>query len=279
MRRSGKALSYFSRLLVLLFFNTLSLQQTRSTEQLKTCAPSSCGKISNISHPFRLRGDPPLCGDPRYELACEDNITALSLFSGKYYVQSINYNNYTVRIVDPGLKEDDCSSFPRYFLSQSNFSDTYDDSEYESRDGFREPYHARFLWRPTLLFEHIVYMNCSNQVRDDPEYVDTAPCLNWPSKTHIYAIPGDLLVRKLKAECHVKFAATMRWNWSLVRDNKTLSYSDIHRALLHGFEVSWLHKACQDRCRTTVYDYCYFSTESEKLECAVSYHGLIGNLY
>ncbi|KAG7980981.1 hypothetical protein I3843_05G209700 [Carya illinoinensis] len=28
-----------------------------------SCVPSSCGNISNISYPFRLKGDPPKCGD------------------------------------------------------------------------------------------------------------------------------------------------------------------------------------------------------------------------
>lgn len=86
------------------------------------CAPSGCGKITNISHPFRLRDDPPECGDRSYELACESNVTVLYLFSGRYQVLGIDYDNYTIRIVDAGIREGDCSSLPRYFFYRYNFS-------------------------------------------------------------------------------------------------------------------------------------------------------------
>ncbi|KAM3729812.1 hypothetical protein ACB098_12G038900 [Castanea mollissima] len=69
-----------------------------------TCSASSCGNIHNISLPFRLNTDPENCGDPRYELSCENNHTVLLyLFGGKYFVQEISYNNYTIRIVDSVL--------------------------------------------------------------------------------------------------------------------------------------------------------------------------------
>ncbi|KHN05169.1 hypothetical protein glysoja_028067 [Glycine soja] len=79
--------------------------------------------ITNITYPFRLKGDPKGCGDNRYELACENNVTVLYLYSGKYHVQAINYNNFTIRVVDPGVQQPNCSSLPRYFLSPTNFSD------------------------------------------------------------------------------------------------------------------------------------------------------------
>ncbi|CAJ1972054.1 unnamed protein product [Sphenostylis stenocarpa] len=53
-------------------------------------------------------GDPKKCGDTRYELGCEDNVKVLYLYSAKYHVQAINYNNYTARVVDPVLQHN-CS--------------------------------------------------------------------------------------------------------------------------------------------------------------------------
>ena len=76
------------------------------------CAPSSCGNIHNISFPFRLKNDPEKCGDSRYELSCENNHTLLSLFERRYYVKEINYNNYTIRIVDSGIQKDNYSFTP-----------------------------------------------------------------------------------------------------------------------------------------------------------------------
>ncbi|KAM7481163.1 hypothetical protein LguiB_005746 [Lonicera macranthoides] len=86
-------------------------------------------------YPFRLKGDPENCGDPRYELACEDdlNLTVLYLNSHKYFVQAINYLNFTIRLVDATIQKDNCSSLPHYSLTMSDFKggDIY--SRYKSR--------------------------------------------------------------------------------------------------------------------------------------------------
>ncbi|KAK8473157.1 hypothetical protein PHAVU_001G069001 [Phaseolus vulgaris] len=50
------------------------------------CPPSSCGKISNISYPFRLKGDPQGCGLTMYELSCENNITRWSLCTWEHFM-------------------------------------------------------------------------------------------------------------------------------------------------------------------------------------------------
>jgi len=92
------------------------------------CPTSSCGKITNISRPFRLKGDPIHCGDSRYELSCVNNVAVLYLYGGKYHVEAINYDNFTIRVVDPGVEKGSCSSLPRYFLSQSNFTSVYGDT-------------------------------------------------------------------------------------------------------------------------------------------------------
>ncbi|CAL8119275.1 unnamed protein product [Prunus armeniaca] len=63
-----------------------------SAKDIYRCAPSSCSNIHNISYPFRLNSDPEYCGDSRYTLHCDNNVT----------------NN--------------CSSIPRYPLAYSNFS-------------------------------------------------------------------------------------------------------------------------------------------------------------
>ena len=86
------------------------------------CAPSSCGNIHNISFPFRLKNDPEKREDSKYELSCEKNHTVLSLFERRYYVKEINYNNYTIRIVDSGIQKDNYSSTPSYSLNRHNFS-------------------------------------------------------------------------------------------------------------------------------------------------------------
>ncbi|XP_054822765.1 probable LRR receptor-like serine/threonine-protein kinase At5g45780 [Prosopis cineraria] len=239
--------------LVLLTLYLVVHPTTSSKDQSKACPPSHCGIITNILYPFRLPDDPPYCGHPSYELTCENNVTLLQLYNGTYQVLGINYSNYTIRLKDPGISEDDCSSLPRYFLSRSNFTDTYvDPSLYDNKD----PYGGT-LRRPSPIdsepiFNHVIYLNCSDPVRDDAAYVDTAPCVNWESKEggggHVYAVADyDLVVDELNAECCVKLVATIASDWSSeLRKGKYQSYAEIHRAFLYGFEISWWPRACFD---------------------------------
>ncbi|KAK2453227.1 LEAF RUST 10 DISEASE-RESISTANCE LOCUS RECEPTOR-LIKE PROTEIN KINASE 2.1 [Trifolium repens] len=246
-------------------------------EQEHTCPPSSCGKISNISYPFRLRNDPSHCGDSRYELSCENNVTTLYLYSAKYHVQYINYNNFTIRVVDPGVQQDNCSSLPRYFLSSSDFFDTYKDNE-------KDLYHANSKEErdpgtgEDYLFKHIVYLNCSHQITNNPKYVDTTTCVNWNSKGHyIYAMAGDLIAEDFQVGCHVKLVTPTSWFWGLKR-NEVVSYDAMHKALVYGFEISWLHLICGQRCGASAL--CTFNS-TEEFECSkprcLSFMGLSMN--
>ena len=233
-------------------FLLLLVQQICATnEQEHVCPPSSCGKITNITYPFRLRGDPKGCGDNRYELACENNVTVLYLYSGKYHVQAINYNNFTIRVVDPGVQQPNCSSLPRYFLSPTNFSDVYSffDNEVDPYLAFQN---RDYSWEH--VFQHIVFLNCRHAVIDNEKYVETDPCIKWHSKGYIYAIAGDLIAKDFEVGCEVKLVAPTSW-WGL--DTNNPSYTQMHRALLYGFELSWINLACDDQCGYYYFD-CAF---------------------
>ncbi|XP_028788903.1 rust resistance kinase Lr10-like [Neltuma alba] len=249
--------------------------QTMSSKNgSKTCNLSQCGIITNISYPFRLRDDPPNCGLRAYELACENNVALLHLHpagTATYQVLGINYDNYTIRVKDPGIREGDCSSLPLYFLSQSNFTDTYNlssDYKYDTNN----PY-AVFMdpLSEELLFEHIIYLNCSEPVRDDAGYVDTAPCVDWGAKGegggHVYVVAGrDLEAQRLKPECRVKSVATIASDWSSFLERKSHSYADLHTALSYGFEISWWRLGCSDlSCAAN--ERCSFDSQPRKVHC------------
>ncbi|KAJ7959314.1 Receptor-like protein kinase [Quillaja saponaria] len=156
---------------------------------------SSCGKIENVSYPFRLKGDPESCGDKRCELVCENHVTVQYMNSRKYYVQAINYKNYTIRVVDAGVEYiNDCSSIYNF-----NFTSVNDISFYQER------------------FRKMLFFNCTNPVIDDSLYVtmDTnGSCKIDYSKEkgkrheHIYvSIVDGLYGRELKVGCYVKTIA------------------------------------------------------------------------
>ncbi|XP_047178512.1 rust resistance kinase Lr10-like [Vigna umbellata] len=222
------------------------------------CPPSSCGKITIITYPFRLQGDPENCGDERYELGCENNVTMLYLHSAQYHVQAINYDNYTVRVVDPALQHHNCSSLPLRSLSRSNFSDTYTD-----RMG---PYQAGLdpagNWE-SLNFEHIVFLNCNHSVREKGKYVESGECVKWDSNGYSYAVGGDLKAKDLEVGCYVKLVAPTSF-----RTLNNHSYAAIHRALAYGFEISWIKLACQKISCTFGDGFCYLDSSSQKLQCS-----------
>ncbi|QHO05968.1 putative receptor-like protein kinase [Arachis hypogaea] len=90
--------------LVLMMFMVLGRKKSLCFSQ-ETCI-SRCDKLSNISHPFRLKGDPKNCGISTYELECVKDVAILWLpKEAEYKVKAINYKNYTIRLVDPNIEE------------------------------------------------------------------------------------------------------------------------------------------------------------------------------
>jgi len=168
---------------------------------------SSCGKISNITPPFRLKHDPDHCGNNKYELDCVNNVTVLKLYDGYYFVQSINYNNYTIRVVDPNIQPTNCSSLPQFFLYRHNFTlytsyiryftqkntNSYDYSLLRSNSTF-DFYDGIDLSRP------VIYLKCTSNIVDK-YYTDTSQCMGQ----HTYAIVGDPQFGILEPQCRVKF--------------------------------------------------------------------------
>ncbi|XP_014503367.1 rust resistance kinase Lr10-like [Vigna radiata var. radiata] len=228
-----------------------------ATNKKQLCLPSSCGNITHISYPFRLQGDPENCGDERYELGCQNNVTVLYLHSAQYHVQAINYNKYKVRVVDPALQLHNCSSLPLRSLSRSNFSDTYTNNMGPYQAGLRPDRNWEYL-----SFEHIVFLNCNHSVRENGKYVESGECVKWESNGYAYAVGGDLKAEDLEVGCDVKLVAPTSF-----RTFNNHSYAAIHMALAYGFEISWIKLACKKHhCR---FGFCYFNRSRQKLQCSL----------
>ncbi|WCJ41451.1 hypothetical protein M5689_022320 [Euphorbia peplus] len=149
----------------LLFVILLLMFQT--TDTAPDCRPSSCGG-TNISYPFRLKTDPVTCGDKEYELSCENNVTVLHPVDGaKYYVKAINYENFTIRLVDAGVDKDNCSSLPSdYFPHFVEYNRPYTLYKYKQKSEWE-----------TLPTEEMSFVKCENAVNSSG-YLDTSPCIN-----------------------------------------------------------------------------------------------------
>ncbi|VVA32263.1 PREDICTED: rust resistance kinase Lr10 [Prunus dulcis] len=218
-------------LIVALLVVGLSAETCNARDDGTKCT-SSCGNIHNISYPFRLKHDPKHCGNERYTLSCENNITLVDLPpSGKYYVQAINYDDKTIRLVDPRLQKNNCSSMPQNFPSLLTF-----------------PYAA-----PGPFSRPVFYIKCSNPVNSSL-YVDTAPCLNINAsslirqKTYSYVKIGFMKVGDLYEGCSVEWVALALFNYDDYY-NYYNSYESIHSALMSGFDLNVFgpNEICQDQ--------------------------------
>jgi hypothetical protein len=163
---SGISKHLFGAYLALLFLVILAGHQSCSARKNSTvyCAPS-CGNI-HISYPFRLSTDPNnSCGNKKYELTCENNRPALYLNKGvKYYVQAIDYSNFTIRLVDADVQKDDCFSIPRHSLILYYFI------------------YNRDYYLPDEI-STLIFMSCRNPKLISPSYniVDASSCKNGSS--------------------------------------------------------------------------------------------------
>ncbi|XP_034679965.1 uncharacterized protein LOC117910022 [Vitis riparia] len=219
-----------AKLVALALFHTFLLAICAANGN-QTCRPSSCGEIQNISNPFRLKGDPSGCGDPDYELVCENNRTMVNGGEGeKYYVADINYDHYTIRVVDPGVEKGNCLSTLLYFLTR----------EFSIND-----YGTYYLeWKG--MTSTAVLMNCDQPISDG-SYIPITPCnaTSSSSQAYVYALVGgeSMEVGDIKYSCTISRSIITQF---LKPGN--LSMSDLQEVLLLGLDLSFLSFRCKSEC-------------------------------
>ncbi|KAK6161521.1 hypothetical protein DH2020_004902 [Rehmannia glutinosa] len=216
------------------------------------CGPSSCGNITNISYPFRLKNDPKHCGDPKCELACENNTTLIYFDSHKYLVRSINYSNYTIRLTDAAIGNDICS-FPNYTLSGDDFGNGYPYSITTHRS-------LRHMDNGPEITSFITFINCPYPVNNSVFLLETAAhCVreNYGfsesiNRSRTYIKIGDLNGSYVMDMCTIDLI--LMTSLMGLKDEKNVSFSDIHRSLLYGFELSWFNVLCGGKCKNCFFD-------------------------
>ncbi|XP_018859389.2 uncharacterized protein LOC109021247 [Juglans regia] len=238
------------------------------------CPPSSCGNIPNISYPFRLKGDSPNCGDQGYELSCDDNNHTLLFLNGsKYYVSQINYNNYTFRIVDSGIQEDNYSFIPRYFLNNQNFSmlrlsgwDQY--LEYGSIDSLRLRTVSKVVaivncekpvtWASSLIHWDTTSTKCSNI--NNGSVPSSNSSFSQYSKRYLYLIVGyGANVMDVEESCTIEQISLTSWPRQFSAD-PNISCTDIRNVFSYGFELLWYGIYCGS---CGIYDECYLDDHNQ----------------
>ncbi|XP_042035349.1 LEAF RUST 10 DISEASE-RESISTANCE LOCUS RECEPTOR-LIKE PROTEIN KINASE-like 2.3 [Salvia splendens] len=191
------------------------------------CTPSSCGIIPSISKPFRLKGDPKNCGDPSFELRCENNVTSITLNSQNYYVKAINYHNSTITLVDPSIVKNDMCSFPT--VSSYAFAFIFDIPN-------PIPYRIPTTQNP------INFFSCPHQLKNSSLFTDVtthcAPSSHLPNYAYIKV--GHLNASEVPHLCTLDLVVMT--SWPEFKDFDNVSLSEIHQSLLYGFELVFCPK-------------------------------------
>ncbi|CAL2240156.1 unnamed protein product [Prunus armeniaca] len=181
---------------------------TSIKESHHKCIPSACGNIHNITSPFRLANDPNQsnCEKGYFDLFCHNDLTVLSVHRGNYSVQAINYDNFTIRVVDPGIRNHDFSSIPRYSLSIYNIT---------SR-------HLRLASSTTP----ITFFKCAKAENSSV------------MRTYNYVKQGNITASDMEDGCRIEWTTLMSKSFLYGKD-RNFSYHDIHKALGYGFELHY----------------------------------------
>ncbi|KAG2694079.1 hypothetical protein I3760_08G124300 [Carya illinoinensis] len=256
------------RVLISIVLVLILVSPASSHKNNHRCPPSSCGNISNISYPFRLTSDPPNCGEHRYELSCDDNShTLLYLHGSKYYVSQINYNNYTIRIVDSGIQEDNYSFIPRYFLNSGNVS-TWPDWDISYLTSVVAIVNCeKPVTSASSFLLYTISTNCSN-INNGSGYSSNSS-LSQYSKRYIYlSLFRGMNATDVEESCTIEQMSLTSWPYADLPFNISRSCTDLRNLFSYGFVLSWCRLYCGS-CSSY-----YYMEDDNKVSCSVS--GLIG---
>ncbi|VVA34532.1 PREDICTED: LEAF RUST 10 DISEASE-RESISTANCE [Prunus dulcis] len=189
-----------------------------------------------------------------FDLSCEENVTVICLYSGKYYVKAINYSDWTIRVVDAGVqKKDNYFSNPRYSLTSFNLSDG-------------DPF-AHDLWYSntergvhSLAIREvpIIFISCANPMHS-PRLVDTAPCINNSANSSLSStlrifsyvmigLNGSIISPfDLGESCKITQMVVVSPSTSTDL-HQNLSCEGIYNEIASGFELSWFNASCYLKC-------------------------------
>ncbi|GER49818.1 membrane receptor-like protein 1 [Striga asiatica] len=210
-----------------------------------SCPSQSCGGVREIRFPFRLNGDSRSCGysDRIFQLDCLNNQTFLNVRSKRYLVRDINYDEFSIRLVDPGVGGSNLSSCPLYDTD-------YDDWPRSMNDNF-------FDWNVPVVFIYcLAPVNGSNYL-EAPFCGNRSSIFSNSSGLYSYVVAGErILVSDLEDSCSVARVAQASARGPVVNYG---SLGGVYGGLGYGFELSWFRVLCG--------------------ECQFQYYGLFVGFY
>lgn len=238
------------KLHIYLFYSIILLLLSSSTYG-KATIPSSCGNISNISCPFRLKGDHQKCDKTpfSYELVCNHNRTTIYLPNDGYYynVLDIDYRNYTIRVADPGLEKNNCSSRPLHSIQETISFDYY--LQYSGIFSESKTL-LTFIECPSpIISSRYINITTSTTTKTACNNNDNTSPLELSSREkyfyynyYYYVVAGYMTLLEVEDGCKV---SKTTWVSSFNVTSNTSNFSDIHDGMVYGFHISWADIFCR----------------------------------
>ncbi|XP_060195930.1 rust resistance kinase Lr10-like isoform X2 [Lycium barbarum] len=222
MCRGTILLKYF-KILYLILVILLQIFQTCSARKSKHhcppyCPPSACGHIRNISYAFPLKTDRRDSGFLSFKLACEGNQTVISILSKKLYVQAINYDNRTLRLVDPTLQTQDICSL-RPWLPFPLYDRIFESSYYYTNGSLKR------------VAEPMFKFNC-------PFAINSTSTFGCILRGHTFLKIGEMNASEVIDGCRAEFIGLT--SWPNIEGDNNISLSDFHQAISYGFELRYM---------------------------------------
>lgn len=193
-------------------------------------AYSSCGNVQNIRCPFYLQGHEQNCNSISYELLCKNNRTSLEFRGISFFVEDINYDEFSFLVVDPGIKKNDYSSLPRYSMEE---------------DPYIEPNK-----RLDELNVPITFLNCQAPA-NSRQYMNITSIVSSTSLYKFsYVTGGKMMLSQVEENCQVTKMAWVSSTWPHLKDVSfssswfTNNFSELHDGMAYGFKIDWSRKVC-----------------------------------
>ncbi|XP_074361414.1 rust resistance kinase Lr10-like [Apium graveolens] len=202
------------------------------SDNSSSSSSSSCGDIHDISCPFYLKGHHHNCTNFSYELSCHNRRTLLHFSLSDFgeldyvfYVEAINYENYTIRILDSGLAQDKflcCSNTTLYDFQQGSFYFELSRHIYDNN-------------------KPITYIDCPAPVNLSDRYIPAPSCSS--SSVSSYVVIGYINSLEVEINCKIRGSTWVSTSWPNINQTSFLDAQDSH-SLVYGIELPFHYIYC-----------------------------------
>lgn len=192
----------------------------------------SCGKIYNISCPFYLKGHPHDCSEFSYELSCHKNRTLLQFNNYEFYVEAINYENSSLRMVDSGLADEN------KFCSLSNSIHPFSSLVLTLFGSNPKP-----IFSPIQEFNTpITYIDCAAPVNFSARYIPAPPCSSL-SSVYSYVVIGHMHSSEVENNCKIQRATWVSSAWPNINQTSFFNIQESYDSF-YGIELPFHYFYC-----------------------------------